>query len=171
MLDLFLIRHAKSEWRNASGEDLKRDISPLGIEQTRIIGEYMKKKGLKINEILCSPSLRTRQTSDIILEFLVQKPKVRIVDDLYFAFERSIFETVIEKGNEKSTMMISHEPLLSDSIDDFSNDRKNENYLRAREKFPTSGLFYIKFNAKKWHMINRRNSKIISFIRPRDLMG
>ena len=170
MLDLFLIRHAKSELINHSGEDLNRDLSDLGIEKTKIIGEHIFEQKFTIEEILCSPALRTKKTLEIILDFLVKPPKIRVIDDLYYASGKTIYETVVKEAKKKSTMVISHDPLLSQSIEDFSSDNRDKNYINAREKFPTSSLFYIKFKVKKWSEISKINSRIISFTRPKDLM-
>ena len=44
MLKLFLLRHAKSDWQSFDGDDLSRDILQKGIDKTKKIGDYIKKK-------------------------------------------------------------------------------------------------------------------------------
>ena len=70
MLNLSLIRHAKSDWINYESDDFSRKISSKGIIKTKKIGLLLKKKGIFFNEILCSPSVRTKETMEIILTYL-----------------------------------------------------------------------------------------------------
>ncbi len=66
-------------------------------------------------------------------------------------------------------MVISHEPKLSSSIQDFSTETKNQFFINSQEKFPTSALFQLIFNTNKWNKVSKYNSKIINFVRPKDL--
>ena len=70
MLTLYLLRHAKSDWDSLDGNDFNRDINEIGIKKTEVIGNYINEKKLDINEILSSPSLRTKRTLEIISKFL-----------------------------------------------------------------------------------------------------
>ncbi len=170
MLDLFLLRHAKSDWNSYDGSDFSRDINSIGIEKTKIIGDYLKKKKIRIQEVLCSPSIRTKKTLEIILEFFEEDPIINFVDNLYNFPDLGIFQTVIKEAKKRSVMVISHEPGLSESIEDLTNNLGDKDCQRAMLKFPTSSIFHIKFNSKSWQEISKSNSTVVSFVTPRDLM-
>ena len=169
MLNLFLLRHAKSNWETSDGSDREREINSEGEKKTKKIVNYIFEKKIIINQILCSPAKRTLQTSQIIMKSQNKKPSFKIIDSLYHSSKTSIFESVLLEAKEKSTMIISHEPILSESIGDFSSDYQNKHYKEANEYFPTSGLFQINFKASYWQEIDKYNSEIISFIKPNDL--
>ena len=169
MLMLFLLRHAESDWAISDGTDKEREINSVGKKKTKKIVNYILKEKIIINQILCSPAKRTLQTSQIIMKSQNKKPSFKIIDSLYHSSQTSIFESVLLDAREKSTMIISHEPILSESISDFSSDYQNKYYKEANEHFPTSGLCQINFNASCWHEIDKYNSEIISFIKPNDL--
>jgi len=170
VLELFLMRHAKSDWSSFDRDDFNRKINSKGVMRTKIIGNYIKREKIKIDQILCSPSKRTKKTLEIIKKFIRNKPIISFVDDLYHLSHKSIFDIVLEQGLEKSVLVISHEPKLSESLYDFTNDDSNKLFLSATNKFPTSGLFNLKFKSASWQEISRMKSEIVFFVRPLDLL-
>tara|TARA_B100000579_G_C22772164_1_gene824570 strand:+ start:541 stop:1056 length:516 start_codon:yes stop_codon:yes gene_type:complete len=169
MLNLTLLRHAKSDWGSYGGDDFSRDISEIGIKKTEKIGRFLEKKQISFDEILCSPSLRTKKTLKIILDFIKHKPLVRYIDELYYQHNKEIYETIMLEAKGKKVLVISHEPILSASIEDFSSDFKNNDFIRASEKFATSSIFQITFLCDSWLEISKSNSRIVFFKRPSDL--
>ena len=61
MLNVTFLRHAKSEWSSFDGDDFNRDISETGIEKTKKIGSFLRNEKIVFDEVLCSPSLRTKK--------------------------------------------------------------------------------------------------------------
>tara|TARA_Y100000589_G_scaffold328692_1_gene373390 strand:- start:1529 stop:2044 length:516 start_codon:yes stop_codon:yes gene_type:complete len=169
MLTLYLLRHAKSNWNSFDGNDFNRDINEIGIKRTEAIGNYIHERKLDINEILLSPSLRTKRTSEIIFKYLEPIPSFKYIDELYYSSSLGIYEITKMFAQKKKVMIISHEPKLSQSIHDFSADYKNNFFQKSQEKFPTSGLFYLEFNTDNWNDISRFNSKIMGFVTPNDI--
>ena len=169
MLNLTLIRHAKSNWESFDGDDFSRDIAEIGVKKTQKIGKFLKGEKITFDEILCSPSLRTKKTLKLILNFLDNKPIIRFIDDLYHQSNKDLFDIVVLEARKKKVLVISHEPMLSSSIQDFSSDFENKNFKRATEKFSTSSIFQINFSCKNWFDIDKSNSTIIFFKRPNDL--
>ena len=53
MLNLSLIRHAKTGLDNSIHDDMSRPISLQGIGKTKKICEFLKKKKISFNEVLC----------------------------------------------------------------------------------------------------------------------
>ena len=78
MLNVTFIRHAKSEWKSFDGNDFNRDISEIGMEKTKKIASFLKKEKIIFDEVLCSPSLRTRKTLDILSPFFQINLKLNI---------------------------------------------------------------------------------------------
>ena len=53
----------------------------------------------------------------------------------------------------KKILIVSHQPLLSNSIDNFFNGSQNKHYLNAITSYKTSALFNVSFKCKEWHQI------------------
>ena len=159
MLNVTFLRHAKSEWSNFDGDDFNRDISEIGIEKTKKIGSFLRNEKIVFDEVLCSPSLRTKKTLAIVSVFFLNKPKVRYIKDLYYTSGKNLFDILMLNAQKKRCLIVSHEPLLSNSIELFFNDYNNKDFLRAIEKFSTSSLFNASFECDNWYEINARYCK------------
>tara|TARA_X000000950_G_scaffold112796_1_gene141956 strand:+ start:262 stop:777 length:516 start_codon:yes stop_codon:yes gene_type:complete len=171
MLNLSLIRHAKSDWSNFDGDDMSRPISMKGKKKTEKILKFLEKKEKKIvfKEIFCSPSRRTKETLKILLEKISNDPKIYYLEDLYHSSGINIFDTVMLHAKLNRVLVVSHEPLISSSIENFFSGSNNKYYLNAIEEYTTSAFFNVRFNCKEWFEIKKSVSKINFYKKPKDL--
>ena len=84
MLNVTFLRHAKSNLIDYNGNDFMKDISEIGIKKTKKIGNFLKNENIFFDEVLCSPTLRTKRTLDVIATFFPNKPKIKYIEDLYY---------------------------------------------------------------------------------------
>ena len=171
MLNLSLIRHAKSDWSNFDGDDMSRPISMKGKKRTEKILKFLEKKEKKIvfKEIFCSPSRRTKETLKLLLEKISNDPKIYYLEDLYHSSGINIFDTVMLHAKLNRVLVVSHEPLISSSIENFFSGSNNKYYLNAIEEYTTSAFFNVRFKCKEWSEINKSVSKINFYKKPKDL--
>ncbi|MFN7736756.1 MAG: SixA phosphatase family protein [Pirellula sp.] len=115
MIDLMLMRHAKSDWADESLSDFERPLNARGKKAAPLMGEWMREHHLVPNRILCSTATRaketlfglerawaTHQTEKVIVEF---------VDDLYLASPTTILEIIQHHHREAQRLLvIGHNP-------------------------------------------------------------
>ena len=94
MLNLSLIRHAKSDWENFDGDDMSRSISVKGIRKTEKISNFLREKEMTFDEIFCSPSRRTKETLKILIKNISNDPSIYYLDNLYHSSGIDIFDTL-----------------------------------------------------------------------------
>lgn len=169
MLNLSLIRHAKSDWENFDGDDMSRSISVKGIRKTEKISNFLREKEMTFDEIFCSPSRRTKETLKILIKNISNDPSIYYLDNLYHSSGIDIFDTVMLNAKKKKVLIVSHEPLLSCSIENFFSGYDNQHYLRAVEEYTTSALFDVSFKCNEWHEIEKSKAIINFFVKPKDL--
>ena len=171
MLNLSLVRHAKSDWSNYDGDDMARPISSKGIKKTKKILKFLeeKKKNIPFNEVLCSPSRRTKETLNLLLDNISTKPRIKFLENLYYSSDVNIFHIVKLHARKKRVLVVSHEPLLSDSIANFFFGSQNKHFLKAKEEYTTSAFFNVSFNCSDWDKIRKSNSSINFYVKPKDL--
>ena len=95
MLTLSLFRHAKSSWDDDTLDDFERPLARRGEDAAPRMGAFMARKGLAPELILCSPSVRTRQTLDGLLcgaglqerPLIHEDPRLREVEHGYYDYE------------------------------------------------------------------------------------
>ena len=112
MLNLSLIRHANADLDNFMNDDMSRPISLQGINKTKKICEFLKRKKISFDEVFCSPSKRTEETLNIILKYLPNQPSINYLENLYHTSTVDIFDTVMLEAKRKKVLIVSHQPLL-----------------------------------------------------------
>ena len=168
MLQLSLLRHAKSDHENYNGDDLSRTVSIKGLKKTYELLKCLEKKKIKVNKILCSPSRRTLKTLDLVLDHFEKTPVVEVIPEIYYGNENSLIPIIKNDDKEvKSKLIIGHEPTLSNIVNIFSPDKNNLDFKNSQIKFGTSSFFQFKFLAKKWSDISSMNARIDFYFSPR----
>ncbi|MCB1234427.1 MAG: histidine phosphatase family protein, partial [Verrucomicrobiae bacterium] len=63
MKELILIRHAKSDWGDASLDDHERSLNDRGLRDAPRVGEELARRGAKPDVILTSTAVRALTTA------------------------------------------------------------------------------------------------------------
>jgi phosphohistidine phosphatase len=107
---LILTRHAKSSWDDPALDDHDRPLNKRGCRAARALGDWLASRGYEPEEVLCSTSLRTRQTWDLIaatpLEVLAN---LRLDGKLYHAGPEAML-TELKTATHDTVMMLGHNP-------------------------------------------------------------
>jgi len=169
MLELYVMRHAKSSWDNSDLNDHDRPLSNRGKRNAKIICEFFVKKKIYFDLILVSSSKRTRKTLKILLNKIDKPKKIITSKKLYLAHENDILKKIrtIDK-HYKKILLINHEPAVRNLSLVLSKNTNNHNYKLMNYKFPTAAYAKFIFNLKDWSLVNN-NGNLIEFIRPKDL--
>jgi phosphohistidine phosphatase len=117
MKNFFVIRHAKSSWKDENLEDFDRPLNKRGEIDAPLMAKHLKKRGIKPDLILCSPALRTKTTAQIIAKELDCIKLIQYDKELYEADEKTIFAKLIEiNENLMTVFIIGHNPGLNDFL-------------------------------------------------------
>lgn len=156
MNTLYLLRHAKSSWDDPSLNDFDRPLNSRGIRAARFIGSFMRERGLVPELILCSPSTRTRMTSDLLIGSSGFGAKVIFDDRIYDASLGDLLAVIDDHSSDK-TLVICHNPGIESLI---------MNLTGAIEPMPTAALAVLeKIDAAEYPFT------LTGVYRPRELMA
>jgi phosphohistidine phosphatase len=67
MRTLYLLRHGKSSWSDASIRDFDRPLKDRGRKAAERVGKRLASEKLKAPLVICSPAVRARETAEIML--------------------------------------------------------------------------------------------------------
>lgn len=110
---LLLLRHAKAEHPDLI-PDIQRPLSLVGRKQSSRVGAAVAADDLVPDLVLCSSSVRTRQTWDLVRSSLGADPDVRYLDDLYYAGSSALVELVrAVPADVRTVLVVGHEPTMS----------------------------------------------------------
>jgi len=141
---LYLVRHAKSSWKDASLGDRDRPLNKRGRRSAPDMGSRMAAQGHRPDLIISSPANRAFTTADIIAEQVGYEVSDIIRDEnLYFSgtdHMRRLLENVDDRY--QSVMMVGHNPAMTYFM----------NYLSGSpvDNMPTCAIAVIGFDIVSW---------------------
>jgi phosphohistidine phosphatase len=161
MLTLYLLRHAKSSWDDASQQDFERPLNNRGRKACELIGEVIEEKGIDFDLVLVSTALRTRQTIEIVKDRAKLRGEVRYDERIYEATVSQLLEVISQVDNDrKSVLLVGHNPGLEGLLTLLTGEQ---------QRVTTANLARIKIKATKWSANLADKGTLDWIIRPKEL--
>jgi len=160
MKNLYLIRHAKSDWNNESKSDFERGLNKRGKKAIVTMGNALKEKKVMPDLILSSSAKRAKLTAKGLAKKIGYSGEVKYIDALYMAEPKTILE-LIKGVNEKydTLFLVGHNPettelsniMIGDSIDNV----------------PTLGIVALHLSIDRWRKFKLSEVEMRFFIYPK----
>lgn len=171
MLQLMLLRHAKSSWDDDCLDDAARALNARGRKAAAAMGRMMMERGFLPACALCSPAVRAAETWQLVSsEFGTTVPS-RTLSGLYdFGDGSRLLDIIREHGGKTARLMlVGHNPAIGNAA--LRLVGAGEPYLRGRlkTKYPTAALAIIDVPIEDWRQLQEGTGQLAQFIRPRDL--
>src|SRR5215204_174115 len=157
---LYLLRHAKSSWNDASLRDFDRPLNDRGREAAERIGKRLASEKLNAPLVVCSPALRTRQTAEIVLSSSALRAEERFDERIYEASVRDLMEVISEIPDDQPiAIFIGHNPGFEELLTFLTGEVR---------RMPTCALAKIEFDVASWD-VRTGEGKLKWLITPKDL--
>jgi phosphohistidine phosphatase len=167
MKRLYLLRHAKSSWKDATLADHDRPLAGRGRRASEAIARQLSDRSIEPKLVLCSTARRARETLDRIAPAL-GTPTVKIEPDLYVADARGLLERLRGLPDAiESVMLIGHNPAMQELAVDLARPSPAASELAA--KYPTAALAVLTFTASTWRRLGHGTAELVELVKPRDL--
>ncbi|MFE8071612.1 histidine phosphatase family protein [Marinobacteraceae bacterium S3BR75-40.1] len=165
MKTLYVLRHAKSAWKDPDLADIDRPLSARGDRQLASMGAALSALQLPIECVLSSPARRARDT---ILALANQLPPGRIPweekQGLYMADWQALLRLVHGLANQYDhALLCAHNPGLTDFIGRLSDT--------TLANLPTCGLAAIRFKVECWKQCGDEPGKLQLLLTPKGIQG
>jgi phosphohistidine phosphatase len=159
MKKLYLIRHAKSSWKDTNLDDFERPLNKRGESNAPFMGKLLKEKKAKPDVILSSPALRAKATAEIIAKKVNHSKKIAYVEKLYEASVGDLLKALAEVGDEHDVaFLFGHNPGLNAFA---------ESCVDFERNVPTCGVLEIEFDCDSWSQANAANARLVAFDYPK----
>lgn len=144
MKQLILVRHAKSDWGDASLSDFDRPLNERGKKDAPEMARRLKEKKIEIDAIISSPAKRAAKTAKAFAEILdVKKKNFVFKEDLYLASPETFYKVIAEADYGFDNIAVfSH----NEGITYFANQLTDARV----DNIPTCGVFAIKVKCDNW---------------------
>jgi phosphohistidine phosphatase len=165
---VILLRHGKSSWSDSTLADIDRPLAPRGERASRKLAKYIRRKKIQPALVLCSPSLRTRQTLEAVEASLGKLCAVEVVPQLYAASEHELLELLQALPESvSSVMLIGHNPGLHSLALILAS--RGADLSQLEEKFPTGALATLVVRSESWTALGRGEAELVDYVVPRQL--
>ncbi len=145
---LFLVRHAKSSWKEANCPDQQRPLNNRGRRDAPRLGQQLalwSSHGFPTPQlILSSSAIRARETARLICcQMAEPQPEIVLHDQLYQADCHQLLQAIRRLDDQLQTVMVvGHHPGLPELVSLITNQRL--------ERLPTCGLVVLGTVCQSW---------------------
>jgi phosphohistidine phosphatase len=113
-MDLYLIRHADALALGERGntQDSERPLSEKGYAQAKLLGAWMQRKGIALNQVFTSPLLRAHQTAEGMVGSMSPAPPLQPCPELAPGEKPKRLRKVLKRWGGERAALIGHLPDL-----------------------------------------------------------
>jgi phosphohistidine phosphatase len=161
MKTLYLLRHAKSSWNDASLRDFDRPLNERGRQSAELIGKRLANEKLSAPLLLCSPALRARETAEIVLKSSELHAAERFDQRIYEASLQDLMQVVSGIPDDKQVaVLIGHNPGFEELLAFLTGEAR---------PMPTCALAKIKLDVASWGEVRTGEGNLEWLITPKEL--
>jgi len=161
MKTVYLVRHAKSSWKNPDLNDFDRPLNKRGKRDAPFMGRRLRLQNITPDLLISSPAKRAAKTAKILAEEMnFPKKKIEWEETIYMLGTKEILDIIHRTSDEhKSIMIVGHNPGLNFTAE----------YLSGQdlENIPTCGIFSMEFDVRSWKDVSRGLGKTLFFDYPK----
>ncbi|MBC8044812.1 MAG: histidine phosphatase family protein [Rhizobacter sp.] len=156
MKTLYLVRHAKSSWKDELMDDFERPLNARGRRDAPVIASVLRRWNISPDLILASPANRAITTARIFAKVLgYAEDRIVTLMTIYDASPLKLIEIVqqIETPVEQG-MLFGHNTALTETANLLTN--------ASIENIPTCGVVAVDFDLSSWKDV-RKGSGTVKF--------
>lgn len=163
---LVLLRHAKAV-PPESMPDLDRPLAERGRADAAAAGRYLVAQGIEADLVLCSPSIRTRETWGYAAEAGAIATDIWYDRRIYSAGTEELLDVIHDVPAELRTVVIvGHAPGIPWLADELALDGTSPNRVELTQKYPTSGLTVL-HHTSRWADLAPDEADLVDYVIPR----
>jgi phosphohistidine phosphatase len=161
MRTLYLLRHAKSSWKDETLRDFDRPLKGRGRKAAQLVGQVLAEEKLESPLVISSPAVRARETTELVLESAGLKVKPRFEERIYEADVRTLLAIVKAIPDSSGVaLIVGHNPGFENLLDYLTGDSRH---------MPTAALAKIEFDVESWSEVAEESGRLELFVTPREL--
>lgn len=125
-MELFILRHGEAGQRSSQASDQKRPLTSTGKVEILEIAKALKIIGLKFDLVVTSPLKRAYDTAKIVSDIFNIGNRLQVWNELAPEGQRAeIYRKISQLGEENSVLIVGHQPLLGEIVNDMIHKGKS----------------------------------------------
>jgi phosphohistidine phosphatase len=160
MRTLYLLRHAKSSWKDESLRDFDRPLNHRGRDAAELIGRVLADEKLSALLVISSPALRARETIELVLKSSGLRFAPQFDERIYEADLNALLQVVSTIPDATETaIMVGHNPGFEALLAFLTGENR---------RMPTCALARIELTSN-WKEVGEGTGRLESFVTPKGL--
>lgn len=158
---LYLVRHAKSSWKDDSLSDKERPLSGRGRASAPEMGLRLREQGHQPDLIISSPANRAYSTARLLARELGFKVEDIVThDSLYFSGLISM-TNMLEKLDDqyRKVMIVGHNPAMTNLLNALADT--------STINMPTCAIAVIGFDIASWSELDSVDGNLLGYDYPK----
>lgn len=157
---IYLLRHAKSSWKNTGISDKKRPLNQRGIRNIGEMGRRLSDQGFHPDLVLSSPAKRALTTACGIADAVgFSSNKIQVMETLYFAGIAAQLAELSQLDDKiQSVLLVGHNPDISTLLHELCG---------SEEDMPTCAFAAITFACDRWADIPATPGTLVHYDYPK----
>lgn len=132
------------------------------------MAKYIRDAGLKPSIVLCTSTLRARETLELLKPALADGTAIKIEPKLYEAGSKELLTRIRRLSPAApSVLIIGHNPAMQELVLELASESSDAKSVR--KKFPTAALAVLNARAKEWKQLRPGQASLEEFITPKGL--
>lgn len=167
---IYLLRHAKSSWRDGSLSDFDRPLNKRGLRARDTMAQHMRNRGYRPDVIICSPARRATMTFEAIRPVVGDACAVDFDEGLYMGDPKALAHRIerVDDG-ARSVMLIGHNPGMHMLALALAEPSSTPAFNGLQFKFPTAALCVLRAQRRSWNALEAKSHQLVEFALPREL--
>jgi phosphohistidine phosphatase len=158
---LYLVRHAKSSWKDASLADIDRPLNERGRRNAPRMAEWLVAQAEPPELIVSSPANRALTTARAMAEALgLGAEDIEVDQELYFSGTHGMLRSLerVDDGFQR-VMMVGHNPVMTRLL----------NQLTGADvwNMPTCAIAMIGFDMDSWGLVDCTAGELLAYQTPK----
>ncbi|WP_035841715.1 SixA phosphatase family protein [Kitasatospora azatica] len=164
---IIVLRHAKADWPQV--DDHERPLAERGRHDAPIAGQWLADSGIDPDYVLCSTSVRTRETWKLASHELPKRTRrTNFEKRIYDASAGEIIEVLKETPQEVADLiLVGHNPGVQNLVEVLAGDESlGDELAQLRQQgFPTAGIAVLTFDGS-WQAVEPGVGRLVSYWAP-----
>jgi len=158
---LYLLRHAKSSWKDPEQRDFDRPLNGRGREAAPLVGRLIRQRKLPVDLLLSSPAARARETAALVKESAGLSAELLFDERIYEADAARLLEVVTQAAEPADALLlVGHNPGLEELLTFLTGEERN---------MPTAALACVALDVEKWGEVRARAGRLEWLVRQKEL--
>jgi len=167
---LILMRHGKAQPDDSAASDFERPLRGRGRKDSTRVGRYLAANAaLTPQLVLCSPSLRTLQTAELVIAALPSETRLDVRRSLYLASAEAVVDEI--GGVDPQTrvvIVIGHNPGLESLARWLAGNGPSRASERLEHGLKTASLACFEVASRHWTELAPSSTVLAKVLWPRE---